>query len=327
MKFGIVGTNFVSDWFAEAASSVENAEIVAVYSRHRETGAAFARRHGIKSVFTDYGEMLSSDIEAVYVASPTYLHESQAILAMERGKQVLCEKMMACSYQGALRMVEAAKRYNVTLIEAMRPNFDPATAVIFAKSRELGTIRRSHFEYCQYSSRYDRFKMGEVLNAFDPEICNSALADIGIYPLNMAVSLFGAPRSIQAKAVFLHNGFEGMGSLSLDYLDMLCDITYSKITEGTGYSFIEGENGTLFFDRVNSPTKIMMHMRGRAVEEIPFERVEHNMTCEVKAFIEIASGRASGRAYLDATIEAIRIANEAYIKTGAIRFMDESLMS
>ena len=66
--------------------------------------------------------------------------------------------------------------------EAMRPAFDPVADIISSEISKLGAIRHAHLEYCQYSSRYDRFKSGEVLNAFDPQICNSALADIGNTP-------------------------------------------------------------------------------------------------------------------------------------------------
>ena len=326
MKIGIVGTNFVSDWLAEAVAAVDSVEATAVYSRKQETGNAFADKHGIEKVYTDYSEMLASDIDAVYIASPTFLHERQAISAMERGKHVLCEKMMACSYRGALRMAQEAKKYNVTLLEAMRPAFDPSTALILEESRRLGKLRRAHLEYCQYSSRYDRFKAGEVLNAFNPEMCNSALADIGIYPLNTAVSFFGAPCGITAESVMLHNGFEGMGRISLRYSDMLCDITYSKITEGYGFSFIEGENGSILFDRVNSPTKIIVERRGEEPREIPFDRVERNMTFEVEAFAKISRGEMCGSSYLDVTLESIRIVDEAYRQTGAIRFMNKELM-
>ena len=71
IRFAIVGTNFISDRFAEAVKTSGCAEIVAVFSRKLNTGRHFADKYGIKKVFCDYTAMLSDgDIDAVYIASP-----------------------------------------------------------------------------------------------------------------------------------------------------------------------------------------------------------------------------------------------------------------
>lgn len=326
LKFGVVGTNFISDWFMEAVGKVDGVRVTAVYSRGRETGDAFAKKHNIENVYTDYGKMLESDIDAVYVASPTYLHCEHSLRAMDCGKHVLCEKMMAASYGGALKMYEKAVERGVVLLEAMRPDFDPATAAIISGIERIGKIRRAHLEYCQYSSRYDRFKEGEVLNAFNPEMCNSALADIGIYPLHMAIRLFGKPESFTCSAVLLENGFEGMGGITLRYPDMLSEVVYSKITESMTPSVIEGELGSVIFDRLNGPTAVTLKLRGGRTENIPFEYVEKNMSCEVEAFRDMTEGLRDYKPHLEATLESIRIADESYRISGAIRFMDERYM-
>ena len=50
---------------------------------------------------------------------------------------------------------------------------------------------------------------------------NTALADIGIYPLHVCTLLFGVPSSVGARSLFLENGFEAMGNITLSYGDML----------------------------------------------------------------------------------------------------------
>ncbi len=47
LKIGIIGTNFISSDFCEAAALVPEAELYAVYSRKQETGDSFAGKHGI----------------------------------------------------------------------------------------------------------------------------------------------------------------------------------------------------------------------------------------------------------------------------------------
>lgn len=124
MNFGIIGTNFISDWFVSAPPFAK-AQATAVFSRKKETGALFASRHAIPLVYDDPDAFLASDVfDAVYVASPNFLHESHAIRALRAGKHVLCEKPAAPSLAGYLRMCEVAKEEGRTLMEAMRTVHD-----------------------------------------------------------------------------------------------------------------------------------------------------------------------------------------------------------
>ena len=98
LNIGIIGTNFISSDFCEAAASVPEAELYAVYSRKQETGDGFAKKHGIPRVYTDYDAFLDSGLNAVYVASPNFVHCEQTLKALRRGKHVLCEKVMAVNH-------------------------------------------------------------------------------------------------------------------------------------------------------------------------------------------------------------------------------------
>ncbi len=327
MKFGIIGTNFISEWFSEAARRVEGIEISAVYSRTACRGHEFASANGIAEVYDSLEGLLSSDIDAVYVASPTFMHGVQSIAAMRAGKHVLVEKMMAPSFSVAQKMAKCSKECGVVLLEAMRPAFDPSSDAICCTMKKIGKIRRAHLEYCQYSSRYDRFRSGILLNAFDPSICNSALADIGIYPLHMAVSYFGKPRAQRASSILLENGFEGAGSLTLEYDGMLCEVVYSKITESVSPSVIEGEEGSVVFDRINGPRRIELHLRSQEPQIIEFPYLEKNMSYEIEAFRDMVEKGRDSKPYLDVSLEAVRIATEAYKATGAIKYMRDEYMS
>lgn len=130
LKIGIIGTNFISDWFADAARQVPGAVLHAVYSRKKETGDAFAGKLQIPHVYDDYEAFLASDIDAVYVASPNFAHCGQTIRALECGKHVLCEKVMAVNEEEVRAMIDCAQQNRVVLLEAMRPDFDPAFRIV-----------------------------------------------------------------------------------------------------------------------------------------------------------------------------------------------------
>jgi len=74
-------------------STIPEAELVAVASRTIEKAESFKDKHGMKIAFSSYEDMAKSDdIDIVYVATPHSFHKENAILCIDNGKHVLCEK-------------------------------------------------------------------------------------------------------------------------------------------------------------------------------------------------------------------------------------------
>lgn len=322
IRLAIVGTNFISDQLVCAAKESGVAEVVAVFSRKLDTGTAFAEKHALTKVYIDYSDMLSdADIDAVYVASPTICHYAHARAALTAGKHVLCEKMVCTSAEELASLRALADSAGLVLVEAMRPDFDPAYDVLRESLSRIGKIRRATLEFCQYSRRYDKFLAGEVLNAFDPAMKNSALSDIGIYPLHLAVSLFGEPAGIYAESVFLHNGFEGAGNITLKYDGAIVGVVYSKISESVTPSVVEGELGSILIDKISAPTRITLRPRGEDEILLWQGGVSNNMVFEVRAFAAMIAGECSPSPYLDVSEKTLRLVDEAYLITGAAEKM------
>ena len=287
MTFGVIGTNFISDWFM-AALPFANSAASAVYSRKKETGDAFASRHGIPLVFDDLDAFLSSDaFDAVYIASPNFLHESQAVRALRAGKHVLVEKPASPSLSGYLRACDEAKKQGRVYMEAMRPVHDGLLKKVKENLYRIGKVRSAHLEFCQYSSRYDRHKRGEYTNTFDPALSNAAILDIGIYPIETAVWLFGTPKEVCGKSLILENGFEGAGEAVLAYGDHNVAISYSKVADSLLPSVILGEAGGVTVDKLVLPTRAVF--RFRSGEELVLTREETkaatNMHDEILDFV------------------------------------------
>ncbi|MCD8268241.1 MAG: Gfo/Idh/MocA family oxidoreductase [Parabacteroides sp.] len=257
IRFGVVGTNFITDWVIAGARQDERFELAAVYSRTQETADTFAAKHQIPHTFTSLEEMAQSPlIDAVYIASPNFLHASQSILCMQNGKHVLCEKPFASNAREVQEMIEASRKYNVTLMEAMKPTLTPNFRAVRENLHKLGTIRRYFSCYCQYSSRYDKFREGVVLNAFKPELSNGAMMDIGIYTLYPMIVLFGRPQKIEATGIVLSSGADGQGAVNFVYEGMNATILYSKIANSYLPTEIQGEDGNINLDRINIIGKV-----------------------------------------------------------------------
>lgn len=323
IKIGIIGTNFISDYFCNAAVKVPGAVLRAVYSRKEETGAAFAERHSIPEVFTDYKKFLSSDIDAVYVASPNFIHCSQTIMALEHKKHVLCEKVMAVNEAEVRSMIDCARRNQVVLLEAMRPDFDPAFDIVEQNLNRIGRLRRTTFEFCQYSSRYDKFREGIVMNAFDPTLGNAAVMDIGVYCIHSLVRLFGMPQEIQAFSTKLSNDFDGSGIVLMKYETMIAEAVYSKISVSVNPSVIQGEDGSILIDYISKPEKICLQLRegardtleGAGREILPFIPADNNMIYEIQEFIKLINENNIDHKYLQYSLDTIRVIDEVRRQT------------
>ena len=110
IRFGMVGTGFIADWVLAGARQDARFEAVAICSRTQERADAFAAKHGIPHTFTLLEEMAASPlVDAVYIATPNFLHASQSILCMRHGKHVLCEKPLASNAREARQMVAVAR--------------------------------------------------------------------------------------------------------------------------------------------------------------------------------------------------------------------------
>jgi len=293
VRFGVVGTNWITDRFLDHVKVVEEFTLTAVFSRTAEKARAFADKYGVETIFTDLEEMAKSDmIDAVYIATPNALHAEQSILFLNHGKHVLCEKPLASNTREVDAMFQAARKNGVVLMEAMKTTFLPRFQAIQQNLDKLGTIRRYFGSYCQYSSRYDKYKEGIVLNAFKPELSNGALMDLGIYCIYPLVVLFGEPKRIQASAVMLESGVDGEGSLILEYDGMQANIQFSKISDSFIPSEIQGESGSIIIDHISDPSAVSLRYRNGETEDLTVDQPIGSMAYETMEFINlIKSGK------------------------------------
>ncbi|UUZ81109.1 Gfo/Idh/MocA family oxidoreductase [Paenibacillus sp. P26] len=293
IRFAVIGTNWITEQFIDAAREAEEFVLTAVYSRTEEKAREFAEKHGIPNLFTDLEEMARSDVfDAVYIASPNSLHAKQAILCMNHGKHVLCEKPMASNVREVQAMIEAAQANRVVLMEALKSTLLPNFRAVQERAAGIGPVRRYFASYCQYSSRYDAYKQGTVLNAFNPAFSNGALMDLGVYCIYPLVVLFGKPERVQADAVLLESGVDGEGSILLKYKGMDAVIMYSKITHSFVPSEIQGENGTLVIDKINHAEKVELRRRDGSADDLTVPQSAKSMYYEAREFMDlIASGR------------------------------------
>lgn len=262
VRFATIGTSWIARALIDAARTVPGVDVVAVSSRSEEGARAFAEANGVPRFHVGLDALAGDDaVDAVYVASPNARHAEQAITMLRAGKHVLVEKPLATTEAEAAAMADEARAAGRLLMEAYVAPFEPNVAAIRDALPELGQLRRAVLVKDQYSSKYDQLKAGGLPNAFDPRLAGGSLMDLAIYPVSLAVHLFGEPVSVLATGIVLGSGADGQGTIVLGYdgLEVLC--LHSKITPAGIGSEISGEAGVLTFDDCSVPTRVVLHSR------------------------------------------------------------------
>ncbi len=318
IKLAIIGTNWITEQFIDAAKQTGEYQLAAVYSRNLGTAQAFAEKHGAMQSYDSLEQLRNSDIDAVYIASPNSFHGPQAIEMMKAGKHVIVEKPMASNHELACEMFEVAQQQGVVLMEAHTSPYIPNFKVLKSSLGKVGKLRKANIQYCQYSSRYQKYLNGENPNTFNPAFANGSIMDIGFYCVAGMVALFGEPKSVQANATLLESGVDGHGSVVCDYGDFDVVLTHSKINDSFLPSEIMGEEGTLQVEMISIADQVRFHQRNKAPVDLSVEQNDNRMFYEAQAFAErVKAGEMDEEATQRSLITA-KLLNEIRQQTGVV---------
>lgn len=81
IRFAVVGTNWITERFIDAAHESGKMRLTAIYSRKLEQAQAFGANYPVEHFFDSLEALAQSDvIDAVYIASPNSLHCQQSLL-------------------------------------------------------------------------------------------------------------------------------------------------------------------------------------------------------------------------------------------------------
>lgn len=321
MKFSTIGTSWITEFFIETTKHSGEAELFSVYSRSRQTAQAFADKHDAAFYFTDLDEMLAGPTDFVYVASPNSFHFEHTLKCVQKGKHVFCEKPMTYT-EAQWRELEAeAKKVGVFVFEGYRHLFSPNHTVLKESLDRVGTIRNVFLQYIQYSSKYDAVRAGESPNVFTRKFAGGALMDLGVYPLSLAIDLFGEPETTKYFPVLLPNGIDASGTLVLTYDGFNVTILCSKAAQATLPSEINGEDGTITIDQVSPLTSLSFYdhrTKEREDLSVPTDRLD--MIYELRAFINMIKEKdvVNNAAWLERSRQVVACSEQARREAGIL---------
>lgn len=255
---GTIGSGEIVRNLLDGIAVTDGIQCEAVYSRSREKGMQLAEAYNVEKIYTSLEDLMTDEaVNFIYVASPNSLHYEQAKMALEYGKNVICEKPFTTTLKKAEELVHLVKGKGLFLFDAVPPSFLPNFYAAKELLQKIGPIKLVMSNYSQYSSRYDSLKAGVVTNVFSPDFAGGCLQDIGFYNLYFNIAMFGKPRISTYYPNQYTNMIDTSGVLVLQYDGFISSNVGAKDTWGINFVQIEGEQGYMYIkDGSNALTEI-----------------------------------------------------------------------
>lgn len=285
MKTAILGAGNIAKSMAAALRGLqkrgENVEPYAVGARELSRAEAFAREQGFEKAYGSYEELVSDPkIDLVYVATPHSMHCEHMRLALEHGKNVLCEKAFTMNAGQAEEVIALAEKKGLLLAEAIWPRYMPSRQMILdlIDSGVIGTVTSL--------SANLGYPLTHVERLVRPELCGGALLDLGVYPLNFACMAFpGEIRDVASACVKWETGVDAQNSFTLTFEDGRMAVLYSSmLVQSDRLGVINGDKGYMEVQNINNPEEIRIFDQQRnCIRTIPVPEQINGYEYEVLA--------------------------------------------
>lgn len=127
IRVGVIGCGVIAQvmHLPHLSQAPATFELAAVCDIAEPVAEGCAARFGARAAFTDWREMLESELDAVMVLTSGN-HAPIAVAAAQAGTHVFVEKPMALSVADGLAMIEAAEKAGVCLMVGTMKRYDPA---------------------------------------------------------------------------------------------------------------------------------------------------------------------------------------------------------
>lgn len=180
------------------AAKRSDCEIVAVGCRSREKGLQFTVDNQLMAEVMSYDELCKHpDIDMVYIALPPSEHANWACLAMEQGKNVLCEKPAAMGAADAKLMAKISRATGQIFLEAFHYYFHPAFQTFLVEVNRLKASAMPLKFEGHFTANIPN-RAGEL--RYNHTLGGGALMDLGCYPLHAFRQIFGPLDVVDVKA-------------------------------------------------------------------------------------------------------------------------------
>lgn len=191
----VVGCGNMGASHALSYHTLEGFEICGLVSRRKSKETLNAKLGGHYPLFDNFEEGLKqTKPDAVCISTYPDTHESYSIKAMENGCHVFVEKPIADSIEGAIRVAEAARKYNKKLLVGYILRFHPSWKRFIALSQELGKplVMRMNLNQQSQGLMWDVHR--NLMKSLSP------IVDCGVHYIDVMCQMTGA-KPLQVSAI------------------------------------------------------------------------------------------------------------------------------
>ncbi|WP_412463419.1 Gfo/Idh/MocA family protein [Halobacteriovorax sp. RT-2-6] len=264
VKVASIGYGHLGQWHAQKAYNLDNCELIAIVEPFAANQEKAKEKYPDIKVVSDIKEVIG-EIDAAVIATPTSFHFEIAKFLLQEGKHVFCEKPVTVTVEEAKDLKIIASEKGVKL--------------------QVGHSERCH----QVWERLEEFKDITANSSVATIVRNSPFkgraADVGvvedlmIHDLDLALMLFGKPKSIRAYGMkVLTDKFDHVKAL-LSYGDRLVTIENSRNDVKTERSVqINSAKGILRVDLLNNKASYSTDIKAgeeQVINEFDYEKRDH----------------------------------------------------
>ena len=110
IRWGILGTGNIAGKLAAGLALLPDAKLVAVASRTSDSAEKFGQQYNVPKRHASYEALVNdSEVDVIYIATPHPMHAENALLCLNAGKHVLCEKPFTMNRREAAKVIALAR--------------------------------------------------------------------------------------------------------------------------------------------------------------------------------------------------------------------------
>lgn len=320
MKLGIIGSGTIVQEFLPKLIEFDGLEVVAIQGTLETIKQVkeLCDANGVKNAVGSFEELCELNIDTVYVAVPNFLHYSYCMKAMGKGLNVIVEKPICSNYEETLALGDMARKNNLFIFEAITTLYLPNYQKIQEWLPRIGEIKLITSQYSQYSRRYDAFRNGEILPAFDPNKSGGALMDLNLYNLHYVMGLVGKPKDVKYYAN-IERDIDTSGVLVLNYDNYVATCIAAKDCRGIYGGIIQGTQGCI---KTHYPPNLIgevtLELNDGTYERYDDGSATQRLVPEFKAFIRAINENDYEYCYemLDKSLDVSKVQTTARLEAG-----------
>ena len=275
LKWGLIGCGDISrKRIAPALRDLDNSDFIAVSRSDFNLAESFAKEFNVSKWYKTWHQLLADpEIDAVYIATPVYLHAPITIAAAEAGKHVLCEKPIALNNEHSNLMTETCRKHHVKFGIAYYRHFYPAIKRIkeLIKNDEIGKVvhvQINAFEYFNPKPGEPRYWLLEKEKAG-----GGPMFDFGCHRIEVLLNLLGNINSVEGflNNVLFKREVEDTATAVFNFdsgATAVLNVTHAAL-EPQDTLTVFGSKGSIHVPVLNKGTLIIKNKSGEMTEKYP----------------------------------------------------------